>query len=247
MYVKSLRKRLCMRHALYLAAQSKTLNMSGLWRELHNEMGACMWVCEGVTLNLAACFCQAANHSVQRPLKATGFLPQQVGSPRARMEKSPGDQVDGVGALLCPSPNEQSKGRDVGVLGNLTYRHSIPSLEEVWLEEEPGWKAGSFSSLSYPAVPEPSKPSLLVLVSPALWDPKAGWKGDKSQLNRQPSDLLFLPCLPRAKSHWWPHVQRCSQAGCKHLPWGDRWNTWTFPMFIYYNQTSRIVFLISSN
>lgn len=126
MYVKSLRKRLCMRHALYLAAQSKTLNMSGLWRELHNEMGACMWVCEGVTLNLAACFCQAANHSVQRPLKAPGFLPQQVGSPRARMEKSLGDQVDGVGALLCPLPNEQSKGRDVGVLGNLTYSHSIP-------------------------------------------------------------------------------------------------------------------------
>lgn len=98
MYVKSLRKRLCMRHALYLAAQSKTLNMSGLWRELHNEMGACMWVCEGVTLNLAVCFCQAANHSMQRPLKATGFLPQQVGNPHARMEKSPGDQVDGVGA-----------------------------------------------------------------------------------------------------------------------------------------------------
>lgn len=152
-YAKSLRKHLGIRHVLYLLVWSKALNMSGVWREPHNEMGACMCLL-GCDIKSHCVFMSASkSRHAESPENPRGSpqggagvessaseglmdsggcwnTPQQVGCPISWMGKWTRDQRDGVGdhSLFLPSPNGQNRGRDVRVLGNLIY---IPSLKEI--------------------------------------------------------------------------------------------------------------------
>lgn len=140
---------------------------------------------------------------------------QQVGCPSARMEESPGDQVD---QLLCPPPNRLNKGGDVvRALGNPAYNHNIPSLGKRSLD------ASQNLFLLNHALKSQSQ------TSPAFWfwflqlsgipeQAESGMKststGSPEICSPSPTSLLpnFLTCDLLAKD------VNPAQAGCRSLP-----------------------------